>query len=416
MFDKNIARGFTGVEFSDSYGSDVATSIVWRNDAQHTSFRDGSSAGYGELVSHNHNSVGNIRVDFHEREEKELEDAYGEDDNEDEGENDSTESYVDGESYSDDFQSVDGQIVTDSDEEVVTDDEGSRLCIKKEALLETMYQSKDPKSLDEAEMLENLFNCLCGLLMPLENRDINAGIKEETSRRDVGDSSLGAVSLEPLKLTKFAKQVAEQLFGRADILELIAVCAIFISASVLVGTHDQLFSYYKSSLMKLLRELAHIFDIKGQMEMTNKLCERLLKQKDQHRDIASIAMKAMVAEVSTQSSAQSILGSILPQSIKGSTARGMNTEIKCECPDILCYALHKFGDIMATDHELLLGALLSQLSSNQINVGKKSVSCIASLASSLSDDLLAKATVRVVQHLSNKGTKYKMTQTSLSQD
>ncbi|PRQ44651.1 putative Heat shock protein 70 family [Rosa chinensis] len=94
----------------------------------------------------------------------------------------------------------------------------------------------------------------------------------------------------------------------------------------------------------------------------------------------------------------------------------MNTEIKCECPDILCYALHKFGDIMATDHELLLGALLSQLSSNQKNVSKKSVSCIASLASSLSDDLLAKATVRVVQHLSNKGAKYKMTQTSLSQN
>ncbi|KAM5558328.1 hypothetical protein ABKV19_020169 [Rosa sericea] len=34
-----------------------------------------------------------------------------------------------------------------------------------------MYKSKDPKSPDEAEMLENLFNCLCGLLMPLENRD-----------------------------------------------------------------------------------------------------------------------------------------------------------------------------------------------------------------------------------------------------
>ncbi|KAK9950615.1 hypothetical protein M0R45_006096 [Rubus argutus] len=34
-----------------------------------------------------------------------------------------------------------------------------------------MYKSKDPKSPDEAEMLENLFNCLCGLLMPLENRE-----------------------------------------------------------------------------------------------------------------------------------------------------------------------------------------------------------------------------------------------------
>ncbi|XP_040366374.1 uncharacterized protein LOC121050457 [Rosa chinensis] len=136
--DKNIVGSATGVKLSDSHGSDVANSIVWRNDAQtqHTSFRNGSSAGYGELGSHNHNLVGSLRVDFHERDEKELEDEDGEDDNEDEGENDGAESYGDGSlSYSDDSQSVDGQIVTDSNEEVVIDEEGSRLRIKKEALL-----------------------------------------------------------------------------------------------------------------------------------------------------------------------------------------------------------------------------------------------------------------------------------------
>ncbi|XP_062107656.1 uncharacterized protein LOC133818657 [Humulus lupulus] len=34
-----------------------------------------------------------------------------------------------------------------------------------------MYKSKDPKNPDEAEMLENLFDCLCCLLMPLENKE-----------------------------------------------------------------------------------------------------------------------------------------------------------------------------------------------------------------------------------------------------
>ncbi|KAL8171286.1 hypothetical protein V2J09_023090 [Rumex salicifolius] len=34
-----------------------------------------------------------------------------------------------------------------------------------------MYKSKDPKSTDEEEMLENLFDCLCCLLMPLENKE-----------------------------------------------------------------------------------------------------------------------------------------------------------------------------------------------------------------------------------------------------
>lgn len=34
-----------------------------------------------------------------------------------------------------------------------------------------MYKSRDPKSPDEEEMLENLFDCLCCLLMPLENKE-----------------------------------------------------------------------------------------------------------------------------------------------------------------------------------------------------------------------------------------------------
>ncbi|CAN0897375.1 Beta-catenin-like protein 1 [Linum grandiflorum] len=34
-----------------------------------------------------------------------------------------------------------------------------------------MYKSKDPRSSDEEEMVENLFDCLCCLLMPLENKE-----------------------------------------------------------------------------------------------------------------------------------------------------------------------------------------------------------------------------------------------------
>ncbi|XP_050228754.1 uncharacterized protein LOC126677975 [Mercurialis annua] len=34
-----------------------------------------------------------------------------------------------------------------------------------------MYKAKDPKTSDEEEMVENLFDCLCCLLMPLENKE-----------------------------------------------------------------------------------------------------------------------------------------------------------------------------------------------------------------------------------------------------
>ena len=55
------------------------------------------------------------------------------------------------------------------------------------------------------------------------------------------------------------------------------------------------------------------------VEMTSKLCDKLLNGKDQHRDIASIALKTIVAEVSTKSLAQSILVSLSPQLINGIT-------------------------------------------------------------------------------------------------
>ncbi|KAH9625791.1 hypothetical protein KSS87_006035 [Heliosperma pusillum] len=35
----------------------------------------------------------------------------------------------------------------------------------------SMYKSKDPKSYEEEEMLENLFDCMCCLVMPLENKE-----------------------------------------------------------------------------------------------------------------------------------------------------------------------------------------------------------------------------------------------------
>lgn len=57
------------------------------------------------------------------------------------------------------------------------------------------------------------------------------------------------------------------------------------------------------------------------MEMANKLCDKLLNGKDHHRDIASIALKTIVAEVAMQSLAQPILVAATPQLIKGITGQ-----------------------------------------------------------------------------------------------
>ncbi|XP_074579809.1 cullin-associated NEDD8-dissociated protein 1 [Curcuma longa] len=150
------------------------------------------------------------------------------------------------------------------------------------------------------------------------------------------------------------------------------------------------------------------------MEMANKLCDKLLNGKDQYRDIASIALKTIIVEVNTPSLAQRILVSLGPQLTKGITNPGKGNEIKCECLDILGDTLQKFGNLMTKDaHEELLIALLSQLGSNQASVRKKSILCIASLASSLPDDLLAKATSEVVRLLKSKNMKPEFARTNI---
>lgn len=149
------------------------------------------------------------------------------------------------------------------------------------------------------------------------------------------------------------------------------------------------------------------------LEMTNMLFDKLLNGKDQHRDIVSIALKTISSEISSQSLAQRILVTVTPQLIKGITGPGKSTEIKCESLDILCDVLHRFGNLMTKDHAELLSALLSQLNVNQASVRKKSVACIASLAASLSDNLLAKATADVVQLLKNKNTKPEIIRTNI---
>jgi cullin-associated NEDD8-dissociated protein 1 len=149
------------------------------------------------------------------------------------------------------------------------------------------------------------------------------------------------------------------------------------------------------------------------VEMANTLCNRLLNGKEQRRDIVNIALKTIISEITNQNVAQRVVSSLSPLFIKGITSVDTSTEIKCDCLDILSDVLHRFGNLMAISHPILLSSLLSQLSSNQASIRKKTISCLASLASSLSDDLLARATVQVVLLLQQKNTKPDMVRTNI---
>lgn len=68
------------------------------------------------------------------------------------------------------------------------------------------------------------------------------------------------------------------------------------------------------------------------VEIVESLCQKLLTGKEQQRDIASIALKTVVAEISSGSVAQCVVVSLTPELIKGITS-----SVRLEFP---CFDLH----------------------------------------------------------------------------
>lgn len=55
------------------------------------------------------------------------------------------------------------------------------------------------------------------------------------------------------------------------------------------------------------------------LEMTKKLCEKLLNGKEQNRDVAGIALKTIVSETTNPKAVEGVLVTLTPQLIKGIT-------------------------------------------------------------------------------------------------
>ncbi|KAM3373072.1 hypothetical protein ACQJBY_019798 [Aegilops geniculata] len=138
------------------------------------------------------------------------------------------------------------------------------------------------------------------------------------------------------------------------------------------------------------------------VEMTDKLCDKLLNGKDQHRDTASIALKAVIVEVTTASLSEKILVSLAPQLINGVTNASLSINL-FRCLVLVCMGPDIFYLYIVAIVVTCLLAIMSQRI-----VGKRT-----SLAPCLSDDLLAKATLEVIKLLKIKRAKSDITRTNI---
>ncbi|KAL3668246.1 hypothetical protein V7S43_006341 [Phytophthora oleae] len=134
-------------------------------------------------------------------------------------------------------------------------------------------------------------------------------------------------------------------------------------------------------------QLAQVADICA------KLCDLILNGKPELRDIYSIGLKTIVADVS-QTTGASIATGICTRLLTG-LSKDKDAAVKAETLDILTDLLRRFGYDVATEHATIMELLMVQLTDESPLVRKRATACVGSLGVMASDVLVS----RLVEHL-----------------
>ncbi|KAF4039894.1 TATA-binding protein interacting (TIP20) [Phytophthora infestans] len=126
-----------------------------------------------------------------------------------------------------------------------------------------------------------------------------------------------------------------------------------------------------------------------------KLCDLILNGKPELRDIYSIGLKTIVADVS-QTTGAPIATVICTRLITGLN-KDKDAAVKAETLDILTDLLRRFGYDVATEHATIMELLMIQLTDESPLVRKRATACVGSLGVMASDVLVS----RLVEHLIN---------------
>ncbi|KAG8464070.1 hypothetical protein KFE25_000238 [Diacronema lutheri] len=127
-------------------------------------------------------------------------------------------------------------------------------------------------------------------------------------------------------------------------------------------------------------------------EMVDRLFQMVKTGKDEERDISSIGLKTVLAEV-PQSAAGTTVRGLTPRLLDGISSTSM--EVTVCCLEILHDVLQHFPSLVTSDLPAIKAKLLPELASSRAAVRKRAVACVGALCGSLPEGLYAE----VVDHL-----------------
>ncbi|GMH39342.1 hypothetical protein BSKO_07240 [Bryopsis sp. KO-2023] len=122
-------------------------------------------------------------------------------------------------------------------------------------------------------------------------------------------------------------------------------------------------------------------------EVSNNLCDKVLSEKKEDiekRDMASIGLKTVIAEITSGTAGQVIVKTIAPKLIQGLHSK--ESEVVIESLDIIREMVARFGHLMEGIADELQGALTPKLEDTERSaIRKRAIQCIGVLAIHLSD-------------------------------
>lgn len=118
------------------------------------------------------------------------------------------------------------------------------------------------------------------------------------------------------------------------------------------------------------------------------LCNNMISEKEQLRDISSIGLKTVISELPpTSSGLVATICKKITGRLSSAIAKQEDVSVQLEALDILGDLLNRFGGLLITYHPSIQEALLPQLASPRLAVRKRSITAIGYLVMSCSQNL-----------------------------
>ncbi|MBN3306198.1 CAND1 protein, partial [Amia calva] len=133
------------------------------------------------------------------------------------------------------------------------------------------------------------------------------------------------------------------------------------------------------------------------------LCFNMLSDKEQLRDISSMGLKTVIAELPPTSTGSALTANVcrkITAQLTGAIGKQEDVSVQLEALDILSDMLSRLSGTLVSFHPSILGSLLPQLTSPRLAVRKRGIIALSQLVPSCSSAIFSQLTEHLLTELS----------------